>query len=723
MNAALLQALDDRALAGVIAHLPAAVLDDVLAPVVAQRTSLDLAVVGALLARLPELTKRETWLAANSPWRGSLPGRWLLAQAWSGDRSRWPEALELWAELIEQSGRYAADALYERARVRRETGDLAGSVSDLISCAQRWPDYALLSKTARLLDRLVAKSAAVPGRKVRIGIVSSSTTELMPPLLRLLAARDGLVAEVYAAPFSMYRQELMDPASGLHQFKPDFIVVALHWRDAGLEPLGNAPDAADRVFGELEQLWAAAQRTSPCTILQHAFDFPAHDSAGLLSAREAGGRAQVLAEVNRRLFQARTPGVVIVDCPRLATQAGAEAWSDEALWHVAKQHPAAPSLPLLLDRYVRLIAARVGLAKKVLVLDLDNTLWSGVVGEDGPHGIKVGPPTAIGEAHAALQRYALELKNRGVLLAVCSKNNDADAREPFRSTLGMVLKEDDFALFVANWEEKPANLREIARRLNLGIDSLVFVDDNPLERAKVRRELPEVAVVELPADPAGYIGAIDRGGYFEALALSAEDLARNSAYQANASRDALKAEAGDVQGFLRRLDMRMHHGPFNDAVQDRVVQLLNKTNQFNVTTRRHGAAEVSALRADPAAWTQYFRLVDCFGDNGLIGLLIARPAETADSWEIDTLLMSCRVLGRQAEEFMIATLLAAAQERGIARVRGRYLPTAKNGMVADLFPRLGFVEESRTADGAATFVWDVRARVFPPVAFVRSAGA
>lgn len=722
MNAELLLALDDHALAGVIARLPASELGAALGPVVAQRTGLDLALVEAVLARLPELAERGPWLAAESPWRGSVLGRWILARNWSADATRLPAALELWTELIEQSGRYAAEALYERARVRRETGDAAGSVADLIAGAQRRPDYALLGKAARLLDRLVAKGAAVPGRKVRVGIVSSSTTELMPPPLRLLAARDGLVAEVYAAPYGTYRQELMDPASGLHKFKPDFIVVALHWRDAGLEPLGNAPDAADRMVGELEQLWAAAQRVTPCTILQHAFDFPPHESAGLLSAREAGGRAQVLAEVNLRLWHARTPGVVIVDCPRLAAQAGA-AWSDEALWHVAKQHPAAPALPLLADRYVRLMAARLGLAKKVLVLDLDNTLWSGVVGEDGPHDLKVGPPDALGEAHAALQRYALELKQRGVLLAVCSKNNDADAREPFRVTPGMVLKEDDFAVFLANWDEKPANLREIARRLNLGTDSLVLVDDNPLERAKVRRELPEVAVVDLPADPAGFVGALDRGGYFEALTLSAEDVARHSAYQANASRAALQADASDVAGFLRRLDLRMHHGPFNDAVHDRVVQLLNKTNQFNLTTRRHGAAAVAALRANPAAWTQYFRLVDCYGDNGIVGLVVAQPAEAADSWEIDTLLLSCRVLGRQAEDFMVATLLAAAQARGITRVRGRYVPTAKNGLVAGLLLRLGFVEESRMADGAATYVWDVRARAFPPVAFVRSAGA
>jgi FkbH-like protein len=725
VTADLLLALDNRALAGVLAKLPIAALGKLLTLIVPARVGCSLEVVTAIQARVAELlpAEREALLAVDSPWRGSLLGRWLLAENWSTDRGRLTAAIELWTDLVEQAAEHASAALLARARVRREAGDAVGSMADLIACAQRTSDFGLLSKAARLLDRLVAHGTVIPGRKVKVGIVSSSTTDLIPPLLRLACARDGLAAEVHCAPFGTYRQELLDPSSGLHRFRPDFVIVALHWRDAALEPVGNPPDADKRIFADLQQLWAAAQRDSACTILQHAFDFPPYDSASYLSSRESGGRAHILQEVNRHLFQARAPGVLIVDCARLAALTGVETWSDEALWHVAKQHPAAPALPLLVDRYSRLMAARMGMAKKVLVLDLDNTLWSGVVGEDGPHGIKVGPPTAIGETHAALQRYALELKRRGVLLAVCSKNNEADAREPFRSTLGMVLKEDDFVAFAANWDEKVTNLRRIAQALNLGTDSLVLVDDNPLERAKVRREMPEVAVVELPADPAGFVAALDRRAYFEALALSEEDLKRHGTYAANAQRETLKAETGDLEGFLRRLDMRMHHGPFDDAVHDRVVQLLGKTNQFNVTTRRYGSAEVTQFRSDPSVWTQYFRLIDCFGDNGIIGLVIAKPAEQADVWEIDTLLMSCRVLGRQAEEFILATLIKEGRQRGITRIRGRYLPTAKNAMVADLYGRLGFAEESREAGGEASFIWDLNLREDPSVRFIRSAGA
>lgn len=706
-----------------MARLPAELVPATLADVVACRSSLDLSLAGVLLVRLAEQPQevRDPLLADGSIFRESLLGRWLLAESWLADRTKSASCVQLWTELVEQASGVAAEALLGRARARREAGDPHGCVSDLFDVAKRTLEYGVLSKAARLLERVRVR-AGIPGRRVRVAIVSSSTIDLLPPLLRLLGGRDGLAVEVYCAPYGSYRQELLDPRSGLHAFRPDFVIVALHWRDAALEPVGNDRNAAERIFSELEQLWGAARQSSSCTILQHAFDFPPHESGGYISASEENGRYAILSEVNCRLFASRVPGVLVVDCPTLAAQIGCDRWSDDSLWHVAKQHPSPAGLPKLVHRYVRLMAARLGLARKVAVFDLDNTLWGGVVGEDGPHGLKVGAPTAIGEAHAALQRYAKELKRRGVLLAVCSKNNDKDAREPFRQTLGMELKEEDFVAFIANWEEKPDNLRQLASMLNVGTDSLVFIDDNPLERAKVRRAMPEVAVVDLPADPAGYVAALDRGDYFEALALSAEDLSRHQSYVANVRRDTLKGETGDVESFLRRLDMRMHHGAFNEAVQERVVQLFNKTNQFNVTTRRHGAAEVSAMRSDPQVWTQYFRLLDCFGDNGLIGLVVARPAEAGEVWEIDSLLMSCRVLGRRAEEFMVAELLEEARRRGVRTVRGRYVPTAKNTIVADLFPRLGFILESMGSDGKGSWVWDVAAKEVPRVQFVRSAG-
>lgn len=717
----LLPALDDSALAGALRQLPISELEAAFRSVVPSRQSGDQSLVVAVQSRFADLSagSREQLLALNSPWRASLLGRWCLAESWLADRTRIAPAIGLWTELIEQSGIHAAHAFFGRARARREAGDNAGAMADLVACAQRTADAGLLNKAARLMDRLLAKGTPAPGKQVRVALVSSSTTDLLPPLLRLACARDGMAAEVYTGPFGAYRQELLDAGSALHRFKPDFVIIALHWRDAALSSLGNASDAAEKFVDGLRELWTATQRITPCTVLQHSFDQPACEAAGYLATYEEGGRSRQIAEINRRLFETRASGVVIVDCGLLQARSGFSAWSDEALWHVAKQHPSATALPRLVDRYARLMAARIGLTKKVLVLDLDNTLWGGVVGEDGPHGIKVGPPSAVGEAHAALQRYALELKARGVLLAVCSKNNEADAREPFRSTLGMELKEDDFVAFVANWEEKPDNLRRIAKMLNLGTDSLVFLDDNPLERAKVRRSMPEVAVVDLPADPAGYVAALDGGAYFEALSLSSEDTARHASYVANLQRDSLKAKTGNLDEFLTSLDMRMCHGPFNDAVHDRVVQLLNKTNQFNLTTRRYGSGELTALRSDAGVWTQYFKLVDCFGDNGVIGLLMAKPGEAADVWEVDSFLMSCRVLGRQAEEFMIRTLLTAAKERGIRLVRGVFVPTAKNAMVADLYERLGFALEKREAGGAASFIWNVADQTPPHVPYVR----
>lgn len=718
--------LDDRALAGLFAQLPVSELDRLLEPVLCARPRVSLEFVAVAVARLRELppSRQSELLALNSPLRAGPLGRWVLAESWLAASPTAAEAVALWSELVEQAAPgEIGEAYLGRAQARRSAGDVDGCIGDLLEVARRSGDYKLLSKAARLLDRVVARGAKLPGRAVKVALVSSSTTELVPPLLRLLAARDGIAAEIYCAPFGTYRQELLDPNSGLHAAAPDVVVIALHWRDAALAALSNTSDGPDRLVGELQQLWAGARQHRPCTILQHTFDLPAQDSAGYLSTVEPTGRATHLREINRQLLALREPGVLMVDLERLAFEEGAERWSDDALWHVAKQHPSAVALPRLVGRYIRLIAARVGLAKKVAVLDLDNTLWAGVVGEDGPHGIKIGPPTPLGEAHAAFQRYLRELKERGVLLAVCSKNNEADAREPFTQTLGMELKLEDFVAFVANWEEKSENLKRIARSLNVGTDSLVFIDDNPLERAKVRRELPEVAVVELPRDAAGFIAALDRGAYFEALALSAEDLARNESYRANSQRAELREKAGDVESFLRNLDMRMHHGPFDDSVQERAVQLFNKTNQFNLTTRRHGAEEVAAMRADPQVWTQSFRLVDCFGDNGVIGLLVARPADEADWWEIDSFLMSCRVLGRQAEEFMLATLLAEANRRGVRRVRGRYFPTPKNGMVSDLYARLGFQLESKVDNGETTWLWDLKAQPVKFPTFVRSVGA
>jgi FkbH-like protein len=391
-------------------------------------------------------------------------------------------------------------------------------------------------------------------------------------------------------------------------------------------------------------------------------------------------------------------GVDVISLDDRAAQDGLSSWHDPALWHRAKQeiHPVAA--PLYGDLVGRLLAAAQGRSSKCLVLDLDNTLWGGVIGDDGLAGIKLGQGSAIGEAYSAFQRYAKELGSRGIILAVCSKNDEANALEPFASPPEMILKRDDIACFVANWTDKAANLREIARRLSIGLDSLVFVDDNPAERAIVRRELPMVAVPELPEDPTGYGACIADAGYFEARRITDEDLIRAEQYQSNLKRESLATSATDIASYLRSLEMRAVWSQFDRVGHARIVQLINKTNQFNLTTRRVTDEQVTELIEDAQALTLQIRLLDRFGDNGIVVIVSGKPE--GDAIRLNTWLMSCRVLGRGLEEETLNLIVAEAKRLGARRLIGEYRVTAKNGMVREHYQRLGFKLLNQTDTGS-----------------------
>jgi FkbH-like protein len=393
---------------------------------------------------------------------------------------------------------------------------------------------------------------------------------------------------------------------------------------------------------------------------------------------------------------------------------GISAWFDPGLWHLSKHEVPHAAAPFYGDQVGRMLAAIRGRSSKCLVLDLDNTLWGGVIGDDGLEGIVLGQGTAAGEAHLALQRYAKRLSERGIILAVCSKNDEANAVAPFQKHPEMILKQADIACFVANWQDKAENLKHIARTLNIGIDSLVFVDDNPVERALIRRELPQVAVPELPEDPALYVQTIALAGYFEALDITAEDRERAELYRQNASREALRASATDMAGFLDSLQMQLTWQPFDQPGFKRIVQLINKTNQFNLTTRRYTEAQVTeVMRGEEEGRfvTLQLRLTDVYGDNGIIGLVIGQLTPRCDL-EIDVWLMSCRVLGREVEQATLNLLAARAIELGCHRLYGAYMPTEKNSMVKDLYSKLGFTLEDTQADG--TTRWSLALAGFEP---------
>ena len=551
---------------------------------------------------------------------------------------------------------------------------------------------------------------------VRLALLGSSTLTHLVPGIRVAGLRRNLLIEVYEPPYGMYRQELADAGSGLHAFAPTVVLLALDARH--LVAMGSAGKALEIMLA----CWRMAKQAFACSVVQQAVLPVFAPLLGNQEHRLAGSPVALVEEINAGLRGAAdAEGVSVLALDVFAREDGVRRWHEAGLWHRAKQevHPAMS--PVYGEQVARVVGALVGQSRKCLVLDLDQTLWGGGIGDDGLEGIELGQGSAAGEAHLEFQRYVKGLMERGVVLAVCSKNDEANALLPFERHPEMVLRCGDIACFVANWEDKAANLRRISRTLKLGLESLVFVDDNPAERGLVRKELPMVAVPEMPEDPAEFVRVLAAAGYFEVIGVTSEDRERAAQYAANAKREAARAAAEggagagtDLAGYLAGLRMELGWGAFDAAGRGRIVQLINKTNQFNLTTRRRTEPEVMRLMEDGSAMTMQFRLRDIYGDNGMIGVIVAGPAggsgmlrASADDLVIDTWLMSCRVLGRQVEEAMMNLLVGQAKARGMRRIFGEYIPTAKNAMVREQYARMGFELVETAADGTTVWALDV----------------
>ncbi len=602
--------------------------------------------------------------------------------------------------------------------VKREPDPLAR-----LEATTRLANYRRDFTLATRLDRLASEGlqavtngeASVAGlQPLRIALLASHTVDHLVPAIRVAGLQRGLALKVHVAPYGMYRQALLMDDAELASFAPQLIVLALDARDAPLQlPLEASPEsvaaAVTTRVDELRLLWRCARERYAAQVLQQTIvpaDPPIFGSFEALVPASPWALIDRLNTAIRRA--AREDGVLLLD---LAWEAARGSYGDglaEPLrWHQAKQLVSPNLAPLYGDQLARIAAASVGLSRKCLVLDLDNTLWGGVVGDDGSDGIHLGQGSPSGEAFLAFQRYAALLARRGVILAVCSKNDPSVAEAAFEHP-EMALKRSDIAAFVANWEDKASNLRHIASMLNIGLDSLVFVDDNPAERDIVRRELPEVAVPELPEDVADYPARIAAAGYFEAVSFTSDDATRGRNYALNAERKVAMTQATDMQGYLRDLQMVLYATRIGDAELARSTQLINKTNQFNLTTRRYSEAEVERIaRKGPRAVALAIRLADKYGDNGLISVVLARPdtAFADDELLIDSWLMSCRVLGRQVEEAVLDVLVHAARAAGYRTLIGEYRPSGRNGMVAEHYPQLGFVPHPAPTEAAseATF--------------------
>ena len=565
-------------------------------------------------------------------------------------------------------------------------------------------DFLAVSKIDRiaaplLADEAARREAATLGLfPLRIALLASHTVDHLVPAIRVAGLGRRLALTVSAAPYGQYRQVLLGPASPLDEFAPQLVILALDADEVGLGLPLNAPDdavedAVARKVEDLAALWRRARERFGATVVQQTILNTAPPLFGSYEGLVSAAPFALVERLNAAVRQAaRREGVLLLDLDWHAARHDRRRWIDPARWHQAKQLVSPILGPVYGDLLARVAAASVGLSRKCLVLDLDNTLWGGVIGDDGLDGIVLGQGSAAGEAYLAFQHYCRLLGQRGVILAVCSKNDEKNAVEAFEKHPEMALCRGDIAAFVANWNDKAANIRDIAKTLEIGLDSLVFVDDNPAERAIVRQELPMVAVPELPDDVAGYAARVSDAGYFEAAAFTADDAKRREQYALNRERRASLDTATDMPTFLRSLEMVMHVQPISRVDLARVTQLTNKTNQFNLTTRRYTEADIERFMADPATVTLQLRLADRFGDNGLISVLVARPdAEwPEDVLLIDTWLMSCRVLGRQVEEATLDSLIRAARASGARALIGSYRPTAKNAMVAEHYAKLGF---------------------------------
>lgn len=588
------------------------------------------------------------------------------------------------------------------AAMLASTSGVIEGLAALRVAADPWAPFPQQATVARRLKKILPEIRGL--RPLRLALLGSGTLNHFAETLIFWLALEGFRAEIHLAPYGAFRQEILDPHSALYTFQPDVVWVFSTARDiyASQVECGAPASACEAVVAavtsEWRNLWQRLRANTSVSILQNNLEAPAVRVFGQYDGAVPWSRANLIRRINLALADAAgKDNVSLFDLDYAASEFGLRRWHEERHWYQSKQPFAPDAFGLVAFQAARFLGAMKGTAKKCVVLDLDNTLWGGVIGDDGLAGIRLGDDPE-GEAFVAFQEYLKTLLARGVLLAVCSKNEKSVAQEPFLNHPAMRLGLQDIVVFRANWKSKVDNLRDIASGLNIGLDTLVFVDDNPVERALVRAILPEVVVPEMPTDPADYVSAIAAGHYFEAPSLSPEDTARTRLYNESAQREAASSAATDVTAFLRGLDMEADCGPADAFRLPRMAQLLARTNQFHPTTTRHSETELQRLAADPRGWVRWVSLRDRFGDHGVVSVVVLRPKD--DALIIDTWAMSCRVFSRGLEELVFLEVVRAARGLGVRSLIGYYCPTSKNLPVADLFQRLGFSRDGMESVGS-----------------------
>ena len=563
----------------------------------------------------------------------------------------------------------------------------------------------ILSNRRKIRKELLASGTSFIEK--RIAVLGSSTTSAIVQVLDLFLLNQGIKADFYESEYGKYYEDACFGNEKLESFRPDLIYIHTTNRNVTAYPALSDPEQEIQALLDAEMrkftgIWENLSKRYGCPVIQNNFELPLYRLLGNRDASDLHGRTHFISRLNEAFYAyARTHGnFYICDINYISADYGLKEWSDPFYWHMYKYALNVSAVPYLSFNVARIIKSLFGKNKKGFVLDLDNTLWGGVIGDDGPEQISIGPETAAGQVFSEFQQYLKAQKQLGVVLNIDSKNDEKNALAGLKHP-DSGLAPEDFIEIRANWEPKDRNFSEIADSLSLLPESLVFIDDNPAERHIIRKQLPGVSAPEI-GESHQFIVNIDRNGYFETTTLSEDDLKRNAMYRENAERSKMQASFADYGEYLDSLEMKAVIRPFEPVYMARIAQLTNKSNQFNLTTKRYTQGEIEAAANDPGCVTLYGKLEDRFGDNGVVSVCIGR--KDGQTCHIDLWLMSCRVLKRDMEYAMMDELVRRCRQDGIIEIRGYYYPTPKNGMVKDFYGTMGFDRISEDENGS---VWSL----------------
>lgn len=563
----------------------------------------------------------------------------------------------------------------------------------------------LIRKKNKIKRELLEKGSKYIQKKV--AVLGGSTTSEIVNQLEIFLLSYGIKAEFYQSEYGQYWQDAMFGSEKLDVFNPDIIYIHTSWRNIESFPeISDSKDLVDKLLdaeiSRLTQMWERLDEKFHCPIIQNNFDRPNYRLMGNRDIWDYRGRSNYISRLNQKIYEYAQvhDNFYINDFEYISQEYGLSEWNNALYWHMYKYAMCIDAIPYVAQNVANIIKSIYGKNKKAMVLDLDNTLWGGIIGDDGVEGINIGPEVPMGQVYTEFQEYCKKLKDIGVILAVDSKNEMESAMAGLNHPNG-VLKPDDFVDIKANWNPKDQNLREIAEDLTLGVDSFVFIDDNPAEREIVSAHIPGVAVPEMNGVE-NYIKILDHSGYFEVTALSEEDVNKTEMYHAKVEASKAVESFADYGDYLDSLQMTAYIDDFKSIYIQRIAQLTNKSNQFNLTTLRCTEDDIKKMQASNDYICLCGRLTDKFADNGLVTIIIAKVEK--DELHINLFLMSCRVLKRGLEDVMINVLVEIAGKRGICKIIGHYYPTIKNVMVKDFYGTMGFEKVSEDEIGNAEWV-------------------